>query len=206
MVLLVTAAFTGRDARGLFQADLAALALFVGLGAFTLKAQRLSAAALGVAVLLSASAHAALAPSLAGAAALAWLMLGSTLASSGLAALGRAVGAPALSAGVAGAAVLWVSMLGLWWADDLAQALARERRFTFRQAVLHLDVATAGAYSAADFDRFHDPRVYREVPLAASLVRAPTADFTGSVWLALGVLTWGAALALGVDRTSELKT
>ena len=62
--------------------------------------------------------------------------------------------------------------------------------------MLHLDAATACAYDAADFDRFHDERIYRRVPLAASLVRAPSAGSTSLAWLVLGALAWIAALGL----------
>ncbi len=153
--------------------------------------------------MFAALAHAAVAGSFDGAWALALLLLAVVAASSGLAAVGRAVGTPALTAGAVGAAVLWLAMTGLFWADGLAETLPATRQFRFRQAVLHLDVATACAYDAARFDRLHDPRVYREVPLAASLVRAPTAGPTGAAWLVVGLLAWGMAGWVGADRRRE---
>jgi transposase len=186
--------------KGLFQADLVGLVLAAGCGAFGVRGRLVPIAALAVAGLLCGLAHAALAGSFTRLPDL-WLLVGAVgAAASGLAALGRAVGAPALSAGTVGASVLWIAMTGLFWADPLAETLPATRQYRFRQAVLHLDPATAAAYSAARFDRLHDPRVYRDVPLAASLIRPPAASHTGSAWLAVGLLAWGVAGLLGVDR------
>ncbi len=187
-------------AAGVFQTALAGLVVVVGVAAFLVRSRRWDLAALGAACVLLALVHALRAGSLAGAPALFLLAAGVCTAAAGLAACGRALGTPALTAGTAAGAVLWVAMCGLMWADDLAEALPRERRPAFRQAVLHLDAATACAYDVADFDRFHDPLVYRKVPLAASLVRAPAAPPTALAWFVLGVLAWGAGGALCCAR------
>lgn len=197
--LLVARLVTGPGPKGLFQADLVGLVCAVGCGAFAVRGRRLLLAAVPAGAALAGLAHAALAGTFEGAPAFALLDLGVVSAATGLAAVGRSVGTPALTAGTIGAAVLWLAMTGLFWADGLAETLPAAHQFRFRQAVLHLDAATACAYDAAHFDRLHDPRVYREVPLAASLVRAPTAGPTGAAWLVVGLLAWGAAALLRVD-------
>jgi hypothetical protein len=198
--LLIARLVTDAGPRGLFQADLVALVLAVACGAFAVRTRRLVLVAVPAGAVAVAFAHAAVAGTFDGALALALLELGVVAAASGLAAVGRAVGTPALTAGAVSAAVLWLAMTGLLWADSLAETLPPARQFRFRQAVLHLDVATACAYDVARFDRLHDPRVYREVPLAASLVRAPTAGPTGAAWLVVGLLAWGMAGWVGAGR------
>jgi len=168
----------------------------VGVAGFLLHPSRARLAAWLLGVALLGTAHVAVSGGLAGAPSQVLLAFALGAAASGLAVLGRALGAPGLTAGAAACAVLWIAMTGLVWADDLAEALPRERRPAFRQAVVHLDAATACAFDAAGFDRFHDPLVYRRVPLAASLVRAPSAGPTALAWLALGICSWGVALGL----------
>jgi len=198
--MLLVRLFAAEGAAGLFQTDLAALVVAAGVSAFAMRARLLSFAAILLAAVLSALIHALLGGSLGGAPAVGLLVLASGVAASGLAAIGRGLGAPWLTAGSLGAAVLWVAMTGLLWADPMAERLPRERRYVFKQAVLHLDLATACAYDGASFDRFHDEVIYREVPLASSIVRAPAAGPTGAVWLIAGLLAWGVAWLLGAAR------
>ena len=200
LAALVAVPFTASGAQGAFQADLAGLIACVGCAAFLVRPRRADAAALVAAALLLGLVHLVAGGPASGATSQLLLAFAVALAASGLAALGRAVGAPALTAGAAAAAVLWVAMSGLVWADDLAESQPRERRFAFRQAVVHLDAATACAFDAAEYDRFHDDRLYRRVPLAASLVRAPSAGSTALAWIVLGVLAWGAAMGLRFGR------
>jgi hypothetical protein len=89
--------------------------------------------------------------------------------------------------------VLGVALQGLLWADPAAERLPLERRWAFRQSVLHLDGATALAYDAAGFDRMHQPRVYADVPLASSSYDRPKAGTTAMAWAALGLVAAGAA-------------
>lgn len=194
--LLPASAFTEDGAKGLFQADLVALVIATACGAFLVRLRLRSLLALVAGAGFAGCAHAIVA-GFAGAPLLALLALAVSLAAAGLAALGRAVGTPALTAGALGASVLWVAMTGLFWADPVAGTLGRGERFPFRQAVIHLDPATACAYDVAKFDRFHDPRIYREVELAASTIRQPSAGPTGLAWLVVGLLALGMAGWLG---------
>ena len=120
------------------------------------------------------------------------------LAAHGLHALGLALGSRGVVAGTVAFALLVVAMCGLVWADRVADALPRSARWSVRQAVLHLDPATAFAYAAAGFDRLHDGPVYATYPLASSVVERPGAWATAGLWGAVGLLA-GAA-ALGLDR------
>jgi hypothetical protein len=203
VAVLVAAPLTADGAEGVFQADLVGLVAMVGCAAFVVRPRRVHGAALLAAALLLALVHVVAGGPLGGAVAQSLLGLAVGVAASGLAVLGRALGTPALTAGAAAGAVLWIGMTGLVWADDLAESLPRERRFAFRQAVVHLDAATACAFDAAHFDRFHDDRIYRRVPLAASLVRAPAATSTALAWMALGVLAWGGAVGLRLRRDAR---
>jgi hypothetical protein len=164
------------------------------VGGFLAPSARCALLRLPASALLAAGTHALLGGG--GLPAFALLVLAVGAAASGLAAVGRVVGAGAAGAGAAGAGVLWVAMTGLLWADDVAAGLAPARRHPFRQAVLHLDVATAAAYDAARHDRLREPAVYERVPLATSLVEPPAALPTGAAWLALGVCAWLVAVPL----------
>ena len=180
-------------AEGLFRAGLAALVVatlafaFVPLGARAwLLAAGLAALGVGAGFALGGGGGAeALAASA--------LLAAHACAAGGLAALGRAAGAGTVGAGAAAAAVLAVALQGLLWADPAAERLPLERRWAFRQSVLHLDGATALAYDAARFDRMHHPRVYADVPLASSSYDRPRAATTALVWAGLGLLAAGAA-------------
>jgi len=187
-------------AAGLFQTDLAGLVMLVGVGAFLLRAHRPDALALVTSAALLGGVHLLAGGRLAAMPALWLLALGLGVAASGLAAWGRALRAPALTAGAVAAAVLWIAMTGLVWADDLAASLPQTERYAFRQAVVHLDAATACAYGAADFDRFHDADIYRRIPLVTSAVRPPAAGPTALAWLVVGLLAWVGAALLGGAR------
>ncbi len=185
--LLLASRFTADSPKGLFQADLVALVVAVATSAFLVRPERMALVAMLVGVALAAIAHGLIA-GFDGAAYFALLALGVSLAAAGLASLGSQIGAPELTAGTLGAAIVWIAMTGLFWADPVAGTLAPEDRFPFRQAVIHLDPATACAYDASNFDRFHDPRVYREVELAASTIEPPSAAPTGIAWSVVGIL------------------
>lgn len=147
-----------------------------------------SQAALAGAVLL------ALGASPATALAQAFLIAAVALTAGGLAALGRRIGAGWLGAGAVGLGLAAAGSLGLFWADPLAEAVPPERRPRLRQAVLHLDPVTAAAYAEPGFDRLRSrTAIYRDVPLASSLIEAPRPLATGSAWLLLAVCLWGAA-------------
>ncbi len=122
------------------------------------------------------------------------LLVGVALAAGGLAALGRGVGAGWVGAGAVGLALVCVAMSGLFWADDLAAGVPLERRPALRQAVLHLDPATAAAYAEPGFDRLRSrPEIYRDVPLASTLIAAPQPAHTAAAWLLLAAALAGAA-------------
>jgi hypothetical protein len=186
---------------GLFRAGLVALVAAVLAFAFLplrarvwLAAAGLAALGVGLGFLLSgASPGEAL-----GACALVAAHAG---AAAGLASLGRAVGAGAVGAGAASAAVLAVALQGLFWADVAAERLPLDRRWAFRQSVLHLDGATALAYDAAAFDRMHHPPVYANVPLASSTFERPHGPTTALVWGTVGLCAAGvAALVADLGR------
>lgn len=195
--MLAALPFADEGPRGLFQIDVAGMAAFATVAAFALRPTRASMLGLAAALLPALLVHVILGGSVASLGALAVLMLGVGSAAGGLALLGRRVGAPDGSAGVIAMAVVVVGMLGLFWADPLGDRLPREKRFAFKQAVVHLDAATAAAYDAAAFDRFHGTRVYAEVPLATEAVRQPTAFATGLAWLVLGLVCGGVAALVG---------
>ena len=200
LALLATALLGADGPRGLFQADLAALVAAAAVGAFAVRLWRLPLVAVPAAALLGLPAHLVAGGTPRGGLALALLLLAVGAAAAGLAAVGRGVRAPWPGAGLAAAGVLYVAMTGLVWADDVGDRLPAPRRFAFKQAVLHLDAATACAYDAADFDRFHDPSIYDHVKLASSAVRVPAALGTGLCWLAVGALGLGLGFVLGTDR------
>jgi len=199
------AVFLGSDggAAGVFQADLAALVVLAAVAGFALAPGRRALLVLGLAAALAAALHGALAGDASGMHWLAWLALATGFAASGLAAVGRVAGAGRIAAGAVAAGVLWIAMSGLFWADRVGDALPAARRPGFRQAVLHLDLATACAYDAARLDRMHEAHVYATVPLAATLVGLPTARDTGALWLGVGWLAWLAAWALRPGRHRE---
>ncbi len=203
LATLAAAPFTKAGAAGVFQADLVGLVTIVAVAAFLVRPKRNELLAVLGAALALGLAHVLAGGAFARAPALMLLALAVATAASGLAAVGRALGTPTLTAGGAAAAVLWIAMTGLLWADDMAEALPRAERVGFKQAVLHLDAATACAYDAADYDRFHDPDIYRDVKLATSIVRAPEAATTALAWLLFGAVAWGAAVALGARRPTQ---
>ncbi|MDA1193956.1 MAG: hypothetical protein O2894_02120, partial [Planctomycetota bacterium] len=188
---------------GVFQADLAGLALLAVLGGFTAPLDRTAVLRLTAAVALLAPAHLLAGGALVGVGPLAALAAGVVCAAAGLAALGRAVGAPLATAGVVATAVLVVAMLGLLWADELGDRLPVEQRFRFKQAVLHVDAATACAYDVAQFDRLHDPAIYARIPLASGAVRAPHALPTGALWGVVGLVAALAVAWLGRARAAR---
>ena len=201
--MLLAAPFTAAGATGLFQADLVGLVVSAGISALAVRRRPLLLVAPVVAALLCACVHLLLGGGLSGSVVVAWLFLATAAAASGLSALGRGLGAPWLTAGAFGAGVLWVALSGLFWADDLSERLPRERRYEFKQAVMDLDLATACAYDGAALDRFHEPAVYRDLPIASSIVAAPTAGTTGGIWLLVGLLSWGVAWVLGRYRSAS---
>jgi len=198
--MLLVAPFTDAGAAGLFQADVTGLVVCAGVSALAVRRRPLLLAAIVVAALLGAVVHLVLGGSLSGVVAVAWLLLATATAASGLSAMGRGFGAPWLTAGAVGAGLLWVVLTGLFWADPISERLPRERRYEFKQAVMQLDLATACAYDGASFDRFHEPAVYRDLPIASSIVAAPAAGRTGLTWMIVGLLAWGVACLLGADR------
>ncbi len=198
LVALIVAGGSPDGGRELFQAHLGALVAASAICAFAVRARRLDAAAVVVSALLCAVLHLIWHGD--GAFALAVLIVGVGAASSGLAAVGRGIGTSALPAGALGAAAVWVAMSGVFWADDVASSLPYGKQHAFRQAVLHADAATACAYGVADYDRLHDPLVYAKVELASSLLSRPDPIPTGALWLCLGLLLWGVAVWLRVDR------
>ncbi|MDJ0520661.1 MAG: hypothetical protein QNJ90_01160 [Planctomycetota bacterium] len=203
LAALVAAPLTASGAEGVFQTDVVGLVAVVGVAGFAVRVRRAHLLALLAAALLLGGVHLAAGGALAGAPKQVLLACGVGLAASGLAALGRTLGTPALTAGSAAVAVLFVAMTGLVWADDIAEELPRSERFAFRQAVLHLDPATACAFDVAGFDRFHSPLIYRRVQLTTSAVRAPDAVPTGLAWLVFGAVAWGAAAGLRFRRESR---
>lgn len=208
--MLLAAPFAASGAEGLFQVDLAGLVVCAGVSALAVRRRPLLLMTPVAAALLCALVHLVLgsllsgSASLAGALAAGWLVLATAVAASGLSAVGRGLRAPWLTAGALGAGILWVAMTGLYWADPLSERLPRERRYECKQAVLQLDLATACAYDGAGFDRFHEPTVYRDLPIASSIVAAPSAGPTGAIWLLVGLLAWGVAWLLGVDRRTAV--
>ncbi len=201
--LVVTWALTEAGARGLFQADVVGLALVTSLGAFGRVAGWRPLVRLVAAALLLTVGHGVVAGALDGALALGCVALGIGVAAAGLATLGRAVGAAASSSAVIATAVLVTAMLGLSWADPVGDELPLGKRYAFKQAVLHLDAATAVAYDAAKLDRFHDASVYSRVKLASGAVAPPEAIPTGLFWLVVGVLALLIARFLPRVRVSE---
>jgi hypothetical protein len=178
---------------GLFRAGLAALLTAVLAFAFVPLRPLAALLAAALAALLAGGGFLLAGADLGEAAAAGALVLGHACAAAGLAALGRAVGAGQVGAGAVSAAVLALALQGLFWADPAAERLPRERRREFRQAVLDVDGATALAYDAARFDRFHHPPIYADVPLASSTYERPNATSTGLAWGALGCLAGGVA-------------
>lgn len=194
--MLVARVFADEGARGLFQADAVALAVTATLAAFGARFDRRACAVLAGACVAVMAVHGVLGGGLAGALRLGALALGVGTAAGGLALLGLRLGAPRSTAGVIATSVPVLAMLGLFWADPVGDRLPAGERFAFKQAVLHLDAATAAAFGAAGFDRFHDTRVYQEVDLATEAVRAPDAVPTGLAWFILGLACAGAAALL----------
>jgi hypothetical protein len=197
--MVVTRALADGDTAA-FRGDLAAVATAPAVGAFLAPAPLLGALRLVLAALAAAIVHAALAGRVDTAVALAALVFASGVAPSGLAAVGRRVGAGDVGAGVVAAAVLWAAMTGLFWADPVSQRLPRASRHPFRRAVLHVDPATACAFDVSRHDRFHEPEVYRDVPLASSVIERPRAHTTAAVWTAVGALAWGGVAVPGAVR------
>ena len=195
--MLLSLPFTADGAEGVFQAGLVALVLIAGLSAVLLRSVWPGTIGLIAACVAAASVHAIVSGSLTAALALGFLLLATGAAASGLATVGRTVGCPWLTAGGLAAAVLWIAMGSLFWVDAFGDALPREQRYAFKQSVMHLDLATAAAYDAAAFDRFHHKPIYRDIPIASSIVRAPSAWRAGLSWLAFGAALWVVALLLG---------
>ena len=166
----------------------------VVLWAFLVRADRRTLGVLVFSAVPTTAVHLVLGGSFATLTPMAILALGVGAAAGGLALLGRRLGAARGTAGVIATAVLVVPMLGLFWADPVGDRLPQAKRHAFKQAVLHLDAATAAAYGAADFDRMHEPRIYQDVRLAAESTRPPEAVPTGLAWmlfgLALGAVAW----------------
>ena len=201
--MLVARAFADEGPRGLFQADAVGLAIVATLAAFGARLERRALLVFVGSLAALMLVHAVLGGGLAGALRLGVLALGVGAAAGGIALLGLRLGAPRVSAGVIATSVPVLAMLGLFWADPVGDRLPREKRFAFKQAVLHLDAATAAAYGAADFDRFHDTRVYQEVDLATEAVRPPEALPTGLAWLALGLACAGTAVLVRAPASGE---
>jgi hypothetical protein len=192
----VAASFLPEHPARSFQADVAVLAVTAGAWGMIPATARATALLVLPSALLPSLVHGAAFGLWEGAARLGALLVAAALAASGLAAVGRRVGAPGVAAGAVAACVLWTAMAGLWWADRVAEGLPPVERHGFRQAVLHVDLATAAAYDAADYDRFHDPDVYARVPLASALMERPRALTTAAVWGVAGALAWAVALLL----------
>lgn len=185
--------FGPAGAEGLFRAGLVALVAAVLTFAFVPFRVRAGLLAAGLAALGVALGFLFAGASLGEALAACALLAGHAFAAAGLASLGRGIGAGTVAAGAVSAAVLATALQGLFWADRAAERLPPERRWALRQAVLHLDGATALAYDAARFDRMLHPPVYANVPLASSTFERPRASTTGLVWAAVGVLAAGVA-------------
>ena len=198
--MLLALLFAGAGAERLFQVDLVGLVLMAGLTALGVRRRRILLLAPIAGALLCALLHLLLGGGAAGALAFLWLLLATAAAATGLAAAGRGVGLPGLTAGGLAACALWTAMMGLFWADALGERLPLEQRYAFKEAVMDLDLATACAYGAAHFDRFHEPTVYRDLPIASSIVGAPAPGPTGLLWFVVGCLAWGLALLRKVDR------
>lgn len=200
--MLAVAPFAEDGAHGLFQSDAAALAATAALWAFVARARPRVLGLLALATVPAAGVHLLLGGTPGSLVGWCALLLGVGAAAGGLALLGRRVGAPGVSAAVLATAVPVTAMLGLFWADPLGDVLPQAGRYAFKQAVVHADAATAAAYGAADHDRLHEARVYREVPLATEAVEPPAAVSTGLLWLVVGVLAGGAACGLPRGRTT----
>ena len=198
--MLLALPFTAAGPEGLFQADLVALVLMAGLSAYGVRRSRVRLLAPVVGVLACSLAHLVLGGGFGGALAFGWLLLATAAAATGLAALLRSVKAPWLTAGGIAACILWTAMMGIYWVDAVSDRLPLEERYQFKQRVMQLDLATACAYSAADFDRYHEPTIYRDLPVASSIIGAPAASWTGMIWALVGLVAWGLALLLKVDR------
>ena len=194
--MLGVAPFAADGARGLWQADAAGLAARAVLWAFAVRLDGRSLRLLALAWPLAGLAHLVLGGGLGSVLPILVLGVGVGCAAGGLALLGRAVGAPRGAAALLACAVLTVAMLGLFWADPVGDRLPPSKRFAFKQAVVHLDAATAAAYDGAAFDRFHDERVYADVKLASGAVRPPEGVPTGLAWLVVGLLSGAAAAGL----------
>ena len=199
LAMVVVRLFAVEGLEGLFQTSLAGLVCATGLAALGVRKRRLLLVAGPASALLCSILHLVLGGTLAGAGTLLWLMVASMAAATGLAGVGRALGAPWLTAGALSAGVLWVAMTALFWVDGMSERLPQEQRFEFKQAAMQIDLATAAAYGM-DFDRFHAPAVYRDLPIASSIIAAPSAGKTGGLWLVMGFVTW--SLALLLDRRS----
>ncbi len=206
---LVGVWFVAHEPRALWQLDVATLLMVAVSFAFFVRRTKL---AIGLLVYLPvilglfhvlAAGWLEVERSFANGAAFGLLVLAVAVAALGLAWLGRSLGASRSAAGVATLAVLVVAMLGLLWADPVGDRLPQGKRYAFKQAVLHVDIATAAAYGAASFDRFHDPVIYREVDVAADAPRAPGAVPTGLLWLVVGLVSGAAAWLLGRRKAVE---
>ena len=200
----IAASFTAGGAEAVFRADavgLAAAAAFAAFGEEGAKAAvpRAGATALALAVahLLLAAAHGSGAG---GAFAVAVLCAGVATAAFGLAAAGRAVRCPAPAAAAVATAVLWPARGRLWRADELAEAVPRERRYAVRDAVLRVDPFTAAAYGAAGFDRLHAPDVYAETTIASLTMEPPPVFGTAAWWGVAGLLFAAGAAAVSRPR------
>lgn len=195
--MLVAAIGRAEGAEGLFHVGLAALAVMGAVGAFGTPTVRSALVRVPIAAVAAAIAFAVLGGGPGGACACGFLLLAVGLAAGGYAAWGRKLRTPRLAAGAIAAGILWVAMCGLFWADGVAEHVPLEERRPLRQAVLHLDPATALAYDAAHFDRLLDPVVYWDVQLASSTIEQPRALSTGTAWLVTGLLLLAGAGLVG---------
>jgi hypothetical protein len=183
------------SAEARFVVGLAALLLGCAAAAYVDGTLRRRVLVLAVAGLAAGLALLLAGATLGGAAAGLLLTLGLAGAAAGLASLGRAAGAGRVGGAAGALLVVLLATTGLFWADPVAERLPAPARRAFRQAVLHLDAATALAHDAAGFDRLMHTPVYANVPLASSTYAAPRALPCALAWGALGAL---AALAAGV--------
>jgi hypothetical protein len=191
------AAFGSSGPEGRFHVGLAALAVSAATYAYVGLTLRQATAALAFGAVLMAGLLLATGASLGAACAGAALVTAVGLAAQGFASLGRSLGTGAVASGACACALLVAGLTGLVWADPVAEGLPRPSRWPFRQAVLHLDAATAFAYDAARFDRLLHAPVYASVPLASTSIEKPGAERTAAIWGAFGLLAgaagWGVA-------------
>jgi len=195
---VATASDAWPHAGGALRGGIAALALAAAAFAFVALRPRACALAALAASLSVGVAFLVAGAGADGALAAAQLIGAQALAAAGFAALGRRVGAGSVGAGAVTSILLALALTGLFWADPVAEHVPERARWGLRQAVLHLDSATALAYDAAHLDRLLAPGVYDRVPLANTSIERPRAATTALCWALFGLCA-GLLAALGAS-------